>query len=77
MFILLHSLSFPENCRMDFGILKDMFMIALGPKCAAKKRTVNSIIEASVVLQILLRIREGLFRELGETLAANSQPVLV
>jgi len=24
MFILLHSVSFPKNCRLDFGILKDI-----------------------------------------------------
>ena len=76
MFILLYSLSFPKNCRLDFGILKDVFMISLGQMCC-EEETVNSIIEASVVLQNLLRIREGLFRELGETFATNSQPVLV
>jgi len=38
---------------------------------------VNSIVKASHVVHKLIRILEGLFREVGETFAAFSQPVLV
>jgi len=47
-----------------------MFMLILGPICY-EEEIVNSIVRTSVVLHSLLRIREGLFRELGENFAAN------
>jgi len=63
---------FPPTPNIDwtFRILKDMFMLFLGPICY-EEETVNSIVRTSVVLHSLLRIREGLFRELGENFAGN------
>ena len=53
-----------------FGLENNVFMISMGPICC-KEETVNWIVKASHVPHKLIRILEGLFPEVGETVAAN------
>jgi hypothetical protein len=58
-----------------FGILTAKFKIFAGPICC-KEETAISIVKASVVLRNFIRIRDGVFCEVGESFAV-SQPFLL
>jgi hypothetical protein len=58
-----------KKCRCALGILNAKFQIFEGPIYC--KETVNSIINASVVLHSFIRTQEGLFCEGAENYAVN------
>ena len=75
MCILLHSLSFLKQCRLDVRGIKRHVYDIVGTNMLRRTNS-ESIVKMSVILHNLLRIREGLYCELGETFAASHSACL-
>ncbi|GFG36521.1 hypothetical protein Cfor_11855 [Coptotermes formosanus] len=70
-----YRLSGARECvECAFGILTATFKISEGPICC-KKETVILIVKAFVLLHNFIRIREGVFWEIGESFAVHPSAI--